>query len=118
MEKSKVVKTDQPAENMIERLPQEILGILSSLPIISLVQSKLVYRAWRSLIQDPLLVSQHLSHMANNDPSFILQSYWPASKKPAVSSSILMSLVGSCKACYACVIREAYTFATLLPGFP
>ncbi|XWS31048.1 hypothetical protein CRYUN_Cryun23aG0043500 [Craigia yunnanensis] len=64
MEKSKVIKTEQPAANMMERLPQEILlGILSRLPITSLVQSKLVCRAWRSLIQDPFLVSQHFSHI-------------------------------------------------------
>ncbi|XP_022760068.1 F-box protein At3g07870-like [Durio zibethinus] len=115
MEKSKFVKTDQPAANMMERLPQEIiLRILSRLPITSLAQSKLVCRAWRSLIQDPLLVSQHFSQMADNDPSFILQSLWRAScgqlyftdfsdrselkvisMKPD-NSSMLMSLVNSC----------------------
>lgn len=72
--------SSQTAANMMERLPQEIiLGILSRLLIASLVQSKLVCRAWKSLIQDPLLVSEHFSHMADNDPSFILQSHWPAS---------------------------------------
>ncbi|XP_022760070.1 F-box protein At3g07870-like [Durio zibethinus] len=115
MEKSKVVKTDQPAANMMGRLPQEIiLRILSRLPITSLVQSKLVCRAWRSLIRDPLLVSQHFSQMADNDPSFILQSLRRApydqlyftdfsdfsegkviSMKPD-NSSMLMSLEDSC----------------------
>ncbi|XVF31860.1 hypothetical protein REPUB_Repub17cG0030700 [Reevesia pubescens] len=87
--------------------------ILSRLSITSLMQSKLVCRAWRSLIQDPLLASQHFSNMADNDPSFILQSYWPASyqlyftdfsdhsegkvvsKKPD-NYSMLMCLVDSC----------------------
>ncbi|XVF71785.1 hypothetical protein PTKIN_Ptkin12aG0066900 [Pterospermum kingtungense] len=80
MEKSKFVKTEQPEANIMERLPQEmILRILSRLPVTSLVQSMLVCRAWRSLIQDPLLVSNHFSNMADKGPSFIFQTNQPSS---------------------------------------
>ncbi|EOX93371.1 F-box and associated interaction domains-containing protein, putative [Theobroma cacao] len=62
----------------MERLPQEIVvDILSRLPIPSLVQSKSVCRAWRSLIRDLVLVNKHIWRMIQNDPSFILQSYNP-----------------------------------------
>ncbi|KAE8668715.1 hypothetical protein F3Y22_tig00112285pilonHSYRG00015 [Hibiscus syriacus] len=65
---------------MMDRLPQEaVVHILSRLPIISLLNSKMNCRAWRTLIQDPFLISKPQSHMAeaDNDPSFILQSNWP-----------------------------------------
>ncbi|XVE78354.1 hypothetical protein DITRI_Ditri13aG0138300 [Diplodiscus trichospermus] len=62
----------------MEHLPPEvILDILSWLPVTTLVQSKLVCRAWRSIIQDSLLINKHLSHMAESDPSIIFQSHWP-----------------------------------------
>ncbi|XP_012487790.1 F-box protein At3g07870 [Gossypium raimondii] len=58
----------------MDRLPQEVaLEILSRLPLLSLVQSKSVCRAWRTFIQDQLLVNKHFKHMVENDPSFILQ---------------------------------------------
>ncbi|OMO75818.1 hypothetical protein COLO4_25859 [Corchorus olitorius] len=67
---------------MVERLPQEvIIGILSRLPITSLMLSKLVCRAWRRLIQDTLFASEHFSHMADNNPTFILQSLSPDREK-------------------------------------
>ncbi|XP_022728401.1 F-box protein At3g07870-like [Durio zibethinus] len=62
----------------MEHLPQEIvLDILSRLPIPTLVQSKSVCRAWRSLIRDPVLVNNHFWRMVENDPSFILQTDHP-----------------------------------------
>ncbi|XWS47348.1 hypothetical protein CRYUN_Cryun14cG0144800 [Craigia yunnanensis] len=62
----------------MEHLPQDVvLDILSRLPITTLVQSKSVCRAWRSIIQGSLLANKHLSHMAENDPSIIFQSHWP-----------------------------------------
>ncbi|XVE72502.1 hypothetical protein DITRI_Ditri11bG0044400 [Diplodiscus trichospermus] len=116
MKKSKLVKTDQAAANMMEQLPQEIiLRIMSRLPVTSLVQSMLVCRAWRSLIQDPLLVSNHFSQMADRGPSFIFQSNRPTSSyqlffidfsdihsegkvmfKELPNSSMSMYLVDSC----------------------
>ncbi|OMO75816.1 hypothetical protein COLO4_25857 [Corchorus olitorius] len=80
MKNSKLPKKSPSASNMMEQLPQKvILHILSRLPLISLLQSKLVCRAWQILIQDPLLITKHFLHMAeaHNDPSFILQSNWP-----------------------------------------
>ncbi|OMO75815.1 hypothetical protein COLO4_25856 [Corchorus olitorius] len=80
MEKSKVRKTEQipTAANMMDRLPRDIvIRILSRIPLTYLIQLKLVCRAWRSLIQDPLLASDHFSNMANNDPSLIIQSHLP-----------------------------------------
>ncbi|GMI66279.1 F-Box Protein92 [Hibiscus trionum] len=77
---SKVLKKGQAATNMMHRLPREVVvHILSRLPLTSLLNSKLVCRAWRTLTQDPFLISNHLSHLAEagNDPSFILQSNWP-----------------------------------------
>ncbi|KAK8588546.1 hypothetical protein V6N12_022975 [Hibiscus sabdariffa] len=65
---------------MMDRLPREVIvHILSRLPLTSLLSSKLVCKAWRSLIQDPFLITKHLSYLAEvgNDPSFILQSNWP-----------------------------------------
>ncbi|XVE78358.1 hypothetical protein DITRI_Ditri13aG0138400 [Diplodiscus trichospermus] len=62
----------------MERLPLDVvIDILSRLPVTTLVQSKLVCRAWRSIIQGSLLVNKHLSHMAENDPGIIFQSHWP-----------------------------------------
>ncbi|WRX10187.1 F-box domain - like 10 [Theobroma cacao] len=116
MKRSKLVKADQLAANMMERLPQEVvLHILFRLPLTSLLQSKLVCQAWRSLIQDPLLISKHFMHMAkaDNDPSFILKSNWPIPdqlhfidfaahsegklvSKKLPNSAMLMYLVDSC----------------------
>ncbi|OMO75813.1 hypothetical protein COLO4_25854 [Corchorus olitorius] len=116
MEKSKTVKTELlAAANMMERLPKEvIIRILCRLPIPYLMQSKLVCRSWRSLIQDPLFASDHFSNMADNDPSFILQRHPPdkhqlifytdlshdrqgnlITKKPPIAI-MEMSLVDSC----------------------
>ncbi|XVF21085.1 hypothetical protein REPUB_Repub12eG0060300 [Reevesia pubescens] len=62
----------------MERLPQDVVfDILSRIPITTLVQSKSVCRAWRSIIQGSLLANKHLSHMAENDPGIIFQSHWP-----------------------------------------
>ncbi|OMO75812.1 hypothetical protein COLO4_25853 [Corchorus olitorius] len=64
---------------MMDQLPEDIiLRILSRLPVISLMQSILVCRAWRSLIQHPLLATKHFSHMVNKGTStFIFQSNRP-----------------------------------------
>ena len=116
MKRRKLLKKGQPAANLMERLPQEVvLHILSRLPLTSLLKSKLVCPAWRNLIQDPLLISKHLLHIAevDNDPSFILQSNWPIPdqlhfvdffdhsegkviSKKLPSSAMLMYLVDSC----------------------
>ncbi|XVE72504.1 hypothetical protein DITRI_Ditri11bG0044600 [Diplodiscus trichospermus] len=116
MKKGKLPEKGQSAANMMEGLPQEvILHILSRLPLTSLLKSKLVCRAWRSLIQDPLLIRKHSLHMAevDNDPSFILQSNRPIPdqlhfidfsdhsegqviSKKLPSSAMLMCLVDSC----------------------
>ncbi|XVF31861.1 hypothetical protein REPUB_Repub17cG0030800 [Reevesia pubescens] len=80
MKKNKTSEKDQSAANMMERLPPEVvLHILSRLPLKYLLKLKLVCRAWRSLMQDPLLISKHFLHMAeaDNEPSFIFQSNWP-----------------------------------------
>ncbi|GMI70859.1 F-Box Protein92 [Hibiscus trionum] len=68
----------EPAASMtMDRLPREVVvNILSRLPFTSLLSSKLVYRAWRTLIHDPFLISKHLDEAAGNDPSFILESNW------------------------------------------
>ncbi|XWS31049.1 hypothetical protein CRYUN_Cryun23aG0043600 [Craigia yunnanensis] len=116
MKRKKLLKKGQPAANLMECLPQEVVfHILSKLPLTSLLKSKLVCPAWRSLIQDPLLISKHLLHMAevDNDPSFILQSNWPIPdqlhfvdfsdhsegnviSKKLPRSAMLMCLVDSC----------------------
>ncbi|KAK8483395.1 hypothetical protein V6N11_029089 [Hibiscus sabdariffa] len=63
---------------MMDRLPREVIvNLLSMLPLTALLNSKLVCRAWRTLIQDPFLISKHLDKAAGNDPSFILESNWP-----------------------------------------
>ncbi|KAE8687928.1 hypothetical protein F3Y22_tig00111005pilonHSYRG00009 [Hibiscus syriacus] len=63
---------------MMDRLPREVIvNILSKLPLTSLLNSKLVCRAWRTLIQDPFLISKHSDEADGNDPSFILESNWP-----------------------------------------
>ncbi|OMO52964.1 hypothetical protein CCACVL1_28961 [Corchorus capsularis] len=80
MKNSKHQKKGPAASNMMEQLPHKvILHILSRLPLISLLQSKLICRAWQSSIQDPLLITKHFLHTAeaDNDPSFILQSNCP-----------------------------------------
>ncbi|OMO52966.1 hypothetical protein CCACVL1_28963 [Corchorus capsularis] len=76
-----IQETEQPTSNMMDRLPEDIiLGILSKLPAISLIQSMLVCRAWRNLIQDPLLATKHFSNMVNKgSPTFIFQSNRPES---------------------------------------
>ncbi|XP_022758955.1 F-box protein At3g07870-like isoform X2 [Durio zibethinus] len=62
----------------MEHLPHDVvLDILSRLPITTLMQSKCVCRAWRSIIQSSLLANKHLSHMTENDPGIIFQSHWP-----------------------------------------
>ncbi|KAE8687927.1 Detected protein of unknown function [Hibiscus syriacus] len=62
----------------MDRLPREVIvNILSRLPFTSLLSSKMVCRAWRTLIHDPFLISKHLDAASGNDPSFILESNWP-----------------------------------------
>ncbi|KAF2292360.1 hypothetical protein GH714_020602 [Hevea brasiliensis] len=62
----------------MDSLPREIaLDILSRLPITSLIQIKWVCRSWRSLAQDPLLATMHLSRMNDNDPGLILHCDLP-----------------------------------------
>ncbi|KAE8710272.1 hypothetical protein F3Y22_tig00110325pilonHSYRG00107 [Hibiscus syriacus] len=69
------MRKGQPEANMTDRLPREIIvNILSLLPLTSLLNSKLVCRAWRTLIQDPFLIRKHLDEAAGNDPSFVLES--------------------------------------------
>ncbi|XP_038994148.1 F-box protein At3g07870-like [Hibiscus syriacus] len=71
----KEMRKGQPEANMTDRLPREIIvNILSLLPLTSLLNSKLVCRAWRTLIQDPFLIRKHLDEAAGNDPSFVLES--------------------------------------------
>ncbi|KAF2292366.1 hypothetical protein GH714_020712 [Hevea brasiliensis] len=70
-------KMHQELSNM-DSLPREIaLDILSRLPITSLIQIKWVCRSWRSLAQDPLLATMHLSRMNDNDPGLILHCDLP-----------------------------------------
>ncbi|KAJ0052554.1 hypothetical protein Pint_01898 [Pistacia integerrima] len=62
----------------MEYLPPEVVvNILSRLPITSLLQCKLVCRAWRSLSKDPHLVSMRFSCVGKNDPSLILHCDYP-----------------------------------------
>ncbi|XP_022760069.1 F-box protein At3g07870-like [Durio zibethinus] len=63
-----------------ERFPHEVVvRVLNGIPLTSLLNVKLVCRARRSLIRDPLLFTKHFLHTveADNDPSFMLQSNWP-----------------------------------------
>ncbi|KAI9176277.1 hypothetical protein LWI28_000683 [Acer negundo] len=62
----------------MEYLPREIiLDILSRLPVTSVLQSKLVCKAWHNLVQDPLLVSMHFSRATENDPCLVLHCDYP-----------------------------------------
>ncbi|OMO75814.1 hypothetical protein COLO4_25855 [Corchorus olitorius] len=78
MEKKEKSKINAVTPNTMDRLPQDIIiRILSRLPLTDLMQSKLVCRAWQSLIQNPHLVSEHFSHTVDNGPSFVIQSHLP-----------------------------------------
>ncbi|XP_044503936.1 F-box protein At3g07870-like [Mangifera indica] len=62
----------------MEYLPSEVLvKILSRLPVTSLMQCKLVCRAWYRLTKDPYLASVRFSCVGENDPSLILESVNP-----------------------------------------
>ncbi|KAK2648624.1 hypothetical protein Ddye_016113 [Dipteronia dyeriana] len=64
--------------NMMEYLPRQIvLDILSRLSVTSLLQFKLVCKAWHNLAQDPLLVSMHFYHAPENDPCLIIHCDHP-----------------------------------------
>ncbi|KAK0588618.1 hypothetical protein LWI29_003247 [Acer saccharum] len=57
----------------MESFPREIiLVILSRLPVTSLLQSKLVCKAWNNLVKDPLLLCMHFSRATKSDPCLIL----------------------------------------------
>ncbi|KDP30857.1 hypothetical protein JCGZ_13800 [Jatropha curcas] len=61
-----------------EDLPNEIVyDILSRLPISSLVQFKCVCKSWRTLTQDPNLVSHYLSSTIKKDPCLVLHCDFP-----------------------------------------
>ncbi|KAJ4827168.1 hypothetical protein Tsubulata_049119 [Turnera subulata] len=63
----------------MDSLPREvILNILSRLPVLSLVQTKFVCRAWSNLLRDPQLAHMHFSRAANSDdPCLILHCDCP-----------------------------------------
>ncbi|KAL5861794.1 hypothetical protein ACOSQ4_003090 [Xanthoceras sorbifolium] len=59
-------------------LPREIvLDILSRLPVTSLLQFKLVCKAWHNLAQDPLLASIHFQRASENNPCLIIHCDHP-----------------------------------------
>ncbi|CAN1755801.1 F-box protein At3g07870 [Linum perenne] len=72
-------KKTETVSNMIVSLPGEILmDIISRLPVSSLLQIKLVCRAWRCLLQDPQLPYLHFSRLtdipSHDHQSLILHS--------------------------------------------
>ncbi|KAK2995631.1 hypothetical protein RJ640_013588 [Escallonia rubra] len=68
---------DHPGNGM-DNLPRDIaLDILSRLPITSLIQFRVVSRAWNMLSHDTQLVNMHISRTANRSPYLILHCDYP-----------------------------------------
>ncbi|CAI9105854.1 OLC1v1004871C1 [Oldenlandia corymbosa var. corymbosa] len=64
---------EEKPTNFLDALPREVaVGIISRLPIRSLIQSRFVCKFWRELSCDPHLVNLHLCRvLKSNNPCFI-----------------------------------------------
>ena len=59
-------------------LPREIVAnFLKRLPVKSLVQFKLVCKAWRNLIKNQDFIAEHLHHFAHENPLLFIHAYDP-----------------------------------------
>lgn len=59
----------------VELLDELVLEILIRLPVKSLLRFKLVSKAWRAIISDPLFIRKHLEHSAlkwKRNPSVLI----------------------------------------------
>lgn len=65
--------------SIMNYLPQEIvLDILSRLPVIPILQFKLICKGWLHTAQNPLLASMHFANTGKDDPCLILNCENPS----------------------------------------